>query len=168
MGSLNKVQLIGNLGRDCEVRYTAGGIAVANFSIATTETWKDKNGARQEKTEWHHVVLWGKVAEALHEFLVKGKQIYVEGRLRTREWEDKQGAKRHTTEVSADNIVLLGGGSSAGSGGQRRRVQQSDEAQEQPIGVGAEISDDDIPFVFFAPLLAPLAGAILAAGGMLG
>ena len=97
MGSVNKVILVGNLGRDAELRYTPGGAAVATLNLATTEVWNDKQGQRQEKTEWHRCVLWGKQAESLQEYLVKGKQIYVEGRLQTRQWDDKDGNKRYTT-----------------------------------------------------------------------
>src|SRR6267378_4429394 len=110
MGSVNKVILVGNLGRDAELRYTPGGAAVATINMATTEVWNDKAGQRQEKTEWHRVVLWGKQAESLAEYLTKGKQIYVEGRLQTRQWDDKDGNKRYTTEIKADRITLLGGG----------------------------------------------------------
>jgi single-strand DNA-binding protein len=110
MGSVNKVILVGNLGRDAELRYTPGGAAVATLNLATTEVWNDKGGQRQEKTEWHRIVLWGKQAESLQEYLTKGKQIYVEGRLQTRQWDDKDGNKRYTTEVKADRITLLGGG----------------------------------------------------------
>lgn len=142
MGSVNKVILVGNLGRDAEVRFTPSGAAVANFSIATTEVWNDKSGQKQEKTEWHKVVLWGKAAEALKDYLVKGKQVYVEGRLETRKWE-KDGVERYTTEVKADKITLLGGG--GGGGGSRsmdRSMGQSggDESPMEPI------TDDDIPF----------------------
>ncbi len=142
MGSVNKVILVGNLGRDAEVRFTPSGAAVANFSIATTEVWNDKSGQKQEKTEWHKVVLWGKAAESLKDYLVKGKQIYVEGRLETRKWE-KDGVERYTTEVKADKITLLGGG--GGGGGSRsmdRSMGQSggDESPMEPI------TDDDIPF----------------------
>src|SRR5512132_4366497 len=120
MGSVNKVILVGNLGRDAELRYTPGGSAVATLNLATTEMWNDKAGQRQEKTEWHRVVVWGKTAETLNEYLTKGKQIYVEGRLQTRKWEEKgaepgdKSTTRYTTEIKADRIVLLGGG-----GGQR-------------------------------------------------
>ena len=110
MGSVNKVILVGNLGRDAELRYTPGGAAVATLNLATTEVWNDRNNQRQEKTEWHRVVLWGKQAESLQEYLTKGKQIYVEGRLQTRQWDDKDGNKRYTTEIKADRITLLGGG----------------------------------------------------------
>ena len=107
MGSVNKVILVGNLGRDAELRYTPGGSPVATINLATTEVWNDKAGQRQEKTEWHRVVLWGKTAESLNEYLTKGKQIYVEGRLQTRQWDDKDGNKRYTTEIRGDRIVLL-------------------------------------------------------------
>ena len=116
MGSVNKVILVGNLGRDAELRYTPGGAAVSKFSIATTEVWNDKAGQRQERTEWHNIDLWGKQAESLSEYLRKGKQIYVEGRLQTDEWTDKEGNKRKTTEVRCDRVVLLGGGGGGGRG----------------------------------------------------
>jgi len=108
MGSVNKVILVGNLGRDAELRYTPGGAAVATLNLATTEVWNDRNNQRQEKTEWHRIVLWGKTAESLQEYLTKGKQIYVEGRLQTRQWDDKDGNKRYTTEIKADRVTLLG------------------------------------------------------------
>jgi single-strand DNA-binding protein len=143
MGTVNKVILVGNLGRDAELRYTPAGAAVATLSLATTEVWNDKGGQRQEKTEWHRVVLWGKQAETLNEYLMKGKQIYVEGRLQTREWNDKDGNKRYTTEIRGDRVVLLGGG---GGGGRReapaRGPQESVEAHEPVVPV----TDDDIPF----------------------
>jgi single-strand DNA-binding protein len=140
VGSVNKVILVGNLGRDAELRYTSGGTAVATLSLATTEVWNDKGGQRQEKTEWHRVVLWGKSAESLNEYLTKGKQVYVEGRLQTRQW-DEHGTTRYTTEVRADRTVLLGG---AGTGGSRRTgTTTAREGDEAPTG---ELSDDDIPF----------------------
>jgi single-strand DNA-binding protein len=144
MGTVNKVILVGNLGRDAELRFTPGGAAVATLSLATTEVWNDKGGQRQEKTEWHRVVLWGKQAETLNEYLVKGKQIYVEGRLQTREWNDKDGNKRYTTEIRGDRVVLLGGG---GGGGQRREAPARPAADvgETPEPV-APLNDDDIPF----------------------
>ena len=108
MGSVNKVILVGNLGRDAELRYTPGGAPVATINLATTEVWNDKSGQRQERTEWHRVVLWGKTAESLNEYLTKGKQIYVEGRLQTRQWDDKDGNKRYTTEIRGDRIVVWG------------------------------------------------------------
>jgi single-strand DNA-binding protein len=153
MGSVNKVILVGNLGRDAELRYTPGGAAVATLNMATTEVWNDKAGQKQEKTEWHRVVLWGKSAETLSEYLTKGKQIYVEGRLQTRQWDDKDGNKRYTTEIRGDRIVLLsGGGGGMGAG----RTQGRGAGAGAPAGGGehmepmgepiSELTDDDIPF----------------------
>ena len=155
MGSVNKVILVGNLGRDAELRYTPGGAAVATINMATTEVWNDKGGQRQEKTEWHRVVLWGKSAESLTEYLTKGKQIYVEGRLQTRQWDDKDGNKRYTTEIRGDRIVLLGGGGGGrgGGGGMSRGGGGTTEESTGGHGGGAPapdgpepITDDDIPF----------------------
>jgi len=143
MGSVNKVILVGNLGRDAELRYTPGGAAVATLNLATTEVWNDKGGQRQEKTEWHRIVLWGKQAESLQEYLTKGKQIYVEGRLQTRQWDDKDGNKRYTTEIKADRITLLGGGGGGGAGRSMDRGASSMSSDEPPM---EPITDDDIPF----------------------
>jgi single-strand DNA-binding protein len=145
MGSVNKVILVGNLGRDAELRYTPGGSPVATLSLATTEIWNDKAGQRQEKTEWHRVVLWGKTAESLNEYLTKGKQIYVEGRLQTRQWDDKDGNKRYTTEIRGDRIVLLGGGGGAGARQQTRGAAAAspEDQMGEPV---SELTDDDIPF----------------------
>jgi single-strand DNA-binding protein len=150
MGSVNKVILVGNLGRDSELRYTPGGAAVATLNLATTEVWNDRNNQRQEKTEWHRVVLWGKQAESLQEYLTKGKQIYVEGRLQTRQWDDKDGNKRYTTEIKADRITLLGGGGggrggAAGAGAEygARGGGSGGGMEEPPV---EPITDDDIPF----------------------
>src|SRR6476659_252643 len=126
MGSVNKVQLIGNLGRDAEMRYTPGGAAVATLNLATTDVFKDRQGQKQEATEWHRIVLWGKTAESLSNYLTKGKQIYVEGKLQTRKWQDKDGNDRYTTEIRADRITLLGGGGGGGAGmGGGNRPQRS-------------------------------------------
>jgi single-strand DNA-binding protein len=147
MGSVNKVILVGNLGRDAELRYTPGGAALATLNMATTEVWNDKGGQRQEKTEWHRVVLWGKPAESLAEYLTKGRQIYVEGRLQTRQWDDKDGNKRYTTEIRGDRIVLLGGGGGGRSAGASR--SGSDETGGHAPGPepsSEPITDDDIPF----------------------
>jgi single-strand DNA-binding protein len=146
MGSVNKVILVGNLGRDAELRYTPGGAAVATLNMATTEVWNDKaSGQRQEKTEWHRVVLWGKTAESLSEYLTKGKQIYVEGRLQTRQWDDKDGNKRYTTEIRGDRVVLLSGG-----GGAPRAAASAPAAEREEAGPAGretvELTDDDIPF----------------------
>jgi single-strand DNA-binding protein len=108
LGSVNKVILVGNLGRDAELRYTPGGSAVATLNLATTDSYTDGAGQKQEKTEWHRIVMWGERAEKLAEYLTKGKQLYVEGKLQTREWEDKEGNKRYTTEIKADAIQFLG------------------------------------------------------------
>ena len=149
---MNKVILVGNLGRDAELRYTPGGAAVATLNMATTEVWNDKAGAKQEKTEWHRVVFWGKVAESLTEYLTKGKQVYIEGRLQTRQWDDKDGNKRYTTEIRGDKIGLLGGG---GGGGQRGGGMSRGGGGESMGGAqpahGADmpdqpLTDDDIPF----------------------
>lgn len=138
MGSLNKVILIGNLGRDVEVRTTPSGATVANFNIATTEAWTGKDGQKQEQTEWHRIVLWGKTADALSQYLTKGKQVAVEGRLQTRQWE-KDGAKHYTTEIKADRVTLLGG----------RRDDESRPSGPSGSGYGGPtgpIEDDEIPF----------------------
>ena len=106
MGSVNRVILVGNLGKDAEVRSTSGGVSVSTLSLATTEVWKDKSsGDRVERTEWHRVVLWGKQAETLNDYLKKGKQIYVEGKLQTRKWQDRDGNDKYTTEIRSDRIV---------------------------------------------------------------
>lgn len=150
MGSVNKVIIVGNLGKDADVRYTSGGSAVATISVATTEVWTDKSsGERQEKTEWHRVVIWGKTAENLKDYLTKGKQIYVEGKLQTRKWQDRDGNDKYTTEVRSDRIVLLG---SRGGGGDR-----GDYGSPAPSSSGGgggsgsapgppELTEDDIPF----------------------
>src|SRR5260221_26550 len=142
MGSVNKVILVGNLGRDAELRYTPGGAPVATLNLATTEVWNDKtSGQKQEKTEWHRIVLWGKSAESLSEYLTKGKQIYVEGRLQTRKWQDKDGHEKNTTEVRGDRIVLLGrgggGGGSAGVGPATRGAGASARARLRPGPAGS-------------------------------
>lgn len=146
MGSLNQVCLIGYVGRDAELRYTPGGAAVASVSLATTETWNDKSGQRQERTEWHRIVLWGKTAEALSEYLTKGKQVYIGGRIQTRQWDDKDGNKRYSTEIRADKIVLLGSGSRGGS--RDAHVRDEDVGHGEPVAAGgsAPLTDDDIPF----------------------
>jgi single-strand DNA-binding protein len=158
MGSVNKVILVGNLGRDAELRYTPGGAPVATLNLATTEVWNDKtSGQKQEKTEWHRIVLWGKSAESLSEYLTKGKQIYIEGRLQTRKWQDKDGNDKYTTEIRGDRIVLLGGGGGGGMGGGGGRSQQRGAGagagagggggEHEPMGEPiSELTDDDIPF----------------------
>jgi single-strand DNA-binding protein len=110
MGSVNKVIIVGNLGSDPEVRYTAGGQAVANFNVATNEVWNDKDGQKKERTEWHRIVVWGRQAETAAQYLKKGRQAYIEGRLQSREYDDREGNKKQVTEVVAQKIVFLGGG----------------------------------------------------------
>lgn len=114
--SVNKVILVGRLGQNPEVRYTPSGAAVANFSVATNESWMDKQGQKQERTEWHRLVVWGKLAELCGQYLTKGRQIYCEGRLQTRQWQDKDGQTKYTTEVQAQTIQFLGAGVGAGAG----------------------------------------------------
>src|SRR5262245_53648483 len=144
MGSVNKVILVGNLGRDAELRNTPSGAAVAKFSLATSEVWNEKGGQRQERTEWHNIDLWGKQAETLSEYLVKGKQVYVEGRLQTDEYTDKDGNKRKSTKVRCDRVVLLGGGGGGGRGGGGRGDDMGSRTPSEPSS--EPITDDDIPF----------------------
>lgn len=152
-GGLNKAILIGNLGADPEVRFTPGGQAVANFRIATSESWTDKGGQKQERTEWHRIVVWGKLAELCGEYLAKGRQCYVEGRLQTREWTDKENKKNYTTEVVANNVVFLGargeGASAGASRGKPRNGSEEYGAPPPPTGDesgAAQGAEDDIPF----------------------
>lgn len=156
---VNKVILVGNLGKDPEVRYTPGGQAVANFTIATNENWTDKQGQKQERTEWHRIVVWGKAAELCGEYLSKGRQVYVEGRLQTREWTNKEGAKQYTTEVVANpvgGVVFLAGGDRGGQGRSSGRSGGGAPADdfggpppgldEGPSGGAPKGAEDDIPF----------------------
>ena len=154
--SLNKVLLLGNLGRDPEVRYTASGKAVATFTIATSQRWKDQDGNDQERTEWHRVVAWGRLGEVCGEYLSKGKQVFIEGRIQTREWEDQDGNKRTTVEIIANDMIMLGGGNYSqdrqGESAQRRQGP----APSRAAGEGSKRVDersnnppppeDDIPF----------------------
>jgi len=152
--SVNKVILVGRLGRDPETRYTGGGQAVANFSVATDETYRDKNGERQKRTEWHKIVVWGKQAEIAQQYLKKGSLIFIEGRIQSREWQDKEGQKRTSFEIVATNFRMLGGrGDGAAGGSGFAGSSRSDEHDQaggaddfQAAGGGPEISDDDIPF----------------------
>ncbi len=155
---INKVILVGNLGNDPDVRYTASGAAVANVSIATTDSWKDKeSGEMQDRTEWHKVVFFGRLAEIVAEYLKKGSQVYVEGRLQTRKWQDKEGHDRYTTEIVAGEMQMLGGrGGSGGGGGGGNQTQDSSSEDGQTRGGGnnkrqskppaEDFVDDDIPF----------------------
>ena len=153
--SVNKVILVGRLGRDPETRYTGGGQAVANFSVATDETYKDKAGDRQKRTEWHKIVVWGKQAEIAQQYLKKGSLIFIEGRIQSREWQDKEGQKRTSFEIVANNFRMLGGrgdgggGGATGGGSRAEEHDQSAPADDFGGGGGAtgpEISDEDIPF----------------------
>jgi single-strand DNA-binding protein len=163
--SVNKVILVGRLGRDPETRFTGGGQAVANFSVATDESYKDKNGERQKRTEWHKIVVWGKQAEIAQQYLKKGSLIFIEGRIQSREWQDKEGQKRTSFEIVASNFRMLGGrgdGAAAGGGGGTRGGAAGGSGHDefegggddfaggggQPSGGGSgpEISDEDIPF----------------------
>jgi single-strand DNA-binding protein len=149
MGSVNKAILVGNLGRDAEMRFTGGGTPVATVSLATTERFTDRDGQKREDTQWHRIVIWGKTAESLHEYLTKGKQIYVEGRIQTREWTDKEGKTQKTTEIRADRIVLLGGGGGGGERGARPPRDRHADADAPAAAEHAPVdapNDDDIPF----------------------
>lgn len=143
MKSLNRIMLIGNLGRDPEVRYAGGGTAVCNFTLATNESWKDRDGNSQERTEWHKIVAWGKLGEICGEFLAKGKAVYIEGRTQTREWEDRDGQKRKTTEVVAHQMIMLAGDSRENGGepgvtADDARAVFEDQPETDPA--------DDVPF----------------------
>ena len=138
---VNKVILIGNLGKDPEMRYTQSGTAVANFSLATTDSWTGKDGNKEERTEWHNIVAWARLAEICSQYLTKGRQVYIEGRIQTRKWEDKDGNTRYTTEIVAQNMQMLGsrgeGGGDFGGGGGGGPAPGPDNAG---------VTDDDIPF----------------------
>jgi single-strand DNA-binding protein len=138
---LNKAILIGNLGKDPELRYTPSGVAMATFSIATSETWTGKEGEKESRTDWHRIVAFRKLAEICGEYLSKGKQVYIEGRIQTREWEDKDGNKRYTTEILANQMLMLGGRDSADSG-----RSEGPPAPEFPGTPASGAGDDDIPF----------------------
>ena len=163
MASVNKVILVGNLGRDPETRYMPDGAAITNISIATTATWKDKSGEKQEQTEWHRVAFFGKLAEIAGEYLKKGSQVYVEGKLRTRKWQDKDGVEKYTTEVLADSMQMLGSrqGMGGGDGGSGGGGDYPGSTSRPPAGGGSSSAkpaaskggaakfddmDDDIPF----------------------
>jgi single-strand DNA-binding protein len=150
--SVNKVLLLGRLGGEPELKYTPSGSGVCNFSIATSENWADKSGQKQERTEWHRIVVWGKLGELCNQYLAKGRQVYIEGKMQTRSWDDKSGQKRYTTEVNATNVQFLGEkatNSNAGAG-------SKDAAQEMPsnsmmdkdynVSTDTNFTADDIPF----------------------
>lgn len=142
-GSVNKVIIVGNLGADPDLRYTASGAPVCELRIATNESWNDKQGQRQERTEWHKVIVWGKTGENCAKYLSKGRQVYVEGRLQTRSWDDKDGNKRYTTEIIAGDVQFL---SSGGGGGPGRGSHDGPPPPSEPPGGYGGGPDDDIPF----------------------
>ena len=150
MASVNKVILVGNLGKDPEVRYTADGAAIANITLATTDTWKDKtSGEKKEATEWHRVAFFGKLAEIAGQYLKKGRSVYIEGRIRTRKWQDKEGQDRYTTEIIADAMQMLGSRSGMGGGEPREMREPSAAGESRPAKKPAgqfQDMDDDIPF----------------------
>lgn len=156
MASVNKVILLGNLGRDPETRYTTDGSAIANLNIATSETWKDKNGEKQERTEWHRVVLFGRTAEIAGEYLKKGRSVYIEGRLQTRKYTDKDGVEKYSTEIVGDRMQLIGGPREGAGGDVEFSSGQGAGARREPAAAAAgkaatpkkntEDFDDDIPF----------------------
>jgi len=145
-GSVNKVILVGHLGADPEIRYTPQGAAVANLRLATNESWKNKNGQREDRTEWHRVILWSKLGELAGQYLKKGSQVFIEGRLQTRSWDDKDGQKRYSTEIVATSMQFLGGRSDGAS----RRVDTSGADMPSdippPMGDFGGSQEDDIPF----------------------
>lgn len=155
MASVNKVILIGNLGKDPEVRHLEGGVAVARFPLATSETFKDKTGQRQEKTEWHNIVLWRGLAEVAEKYLRKGQSVFIEGKIRTNQYQDKEGVQRYSTEIVADNMTMLGGRGEGGSSEGGSNFQGSNTAaatgsfgggSTAAAGVAQNDEPDDLPF----------------------
>ncbi len=149
--SVNKVILVGNLGRDPETKYTSSGQAVCKFSLATSETYKDRNGERQKRTEWHRIVVWAKLAEIAQQYLKKGSQIYLEGRIQSSEWTDKEGQKRTNHEIVATNFRMLGSRSDSMGGGARSSAPAGHFEADSPAPpaddqAGPEVTDEDIPF----------------------
>ncbi len=145
--SVNKVILLGRLGQNPEVRHTPSGASVANFSLATNESWMDKNGQKQERTEWHRIVVWGKLADLCGQYLTKGRQAYVEGRLQTRQWQDKDGQTKYTTEIQAQTVQFLGAGTGAGAGQGAGGPSNYSEPQGMEVGrAEPSFTEDDIPF----------------------
>ena len=147
--SFNKIILVGNLGRDPELKYSASGTPFCRFSMATDDSWNDKGtGERQERTEWHNIVAWDRLAEICNQYLTKGRLVYIEGSLQTREWDDQEGNKRRTTEIRARDMVMLGSGPGEGAGaGQRRAATAEASGSAAPAAATTStITDDDIPF----------------------
>lgn len=150
MASLNKVMILGNLGQDPELRNTSSGKAVGTLRVATTDTWNDASGTRQERTEWHTIVVWGRDAENSKKYLTKGRSVFVEGRLQTRKWQDKEGKDRYSTEIVADRVQFIGGGGGGGgerpSGGDAGGARSSSGDRYEDMGPPPSMGDDDIPF----------------------
>lgn len=149
MAGVNKVIIVGRLGKDPEVRYTTNGQAVANFTVATSENWTDKtSGQKQEKTEWHRIVVWGRLAELCRDYLKKGRQVYVDGRLQTRSWDDRDGTKKYTTEIIATTIQFLGSSpdKTENTHDGVDFVQPESSVPNFDAGMGTPINDDEIPF----------------------
>lgn len=146
MSGVNKVILVGHLGKDPEVRHLENGVNVASFSLATTETITNKNGERQDLTEWHNIVVWRGLADVAEKYLKKGKQIYVEGKIRTRSWDDKEGVKRYTTEIVADSFTMLGKKEEGGSGSSSNASSMSTNLPSASEIVNSSEGDDDLPF----------------------
>jgi single-strand DNA-binding protein len=146
MAGVNKVILIGNLGRDPELRYTQSGQPVANFTLATTESWNSKEGGREDRTEWHRIVAWGRTAELCAQYLSKGRTVYIEGRIQTREWENREGQKQRTTEIVAQTVQFLGGPRGAGGGAGGARAGNGDSGPSEDPGPSGPPPGDDIPF----------------------
>jgi len=142
-GSVNKVIIVGNLGADPDLRYTSSGSPVCELRIATNESWTDKQGQKQERTEWHRCIVWGKTGENCSKYLSKGRQVYLEGRLQTRSWDDKEGNKRYTTEIVANDVQFLSSGSGGGGGNRGGGNEEPPPPNDPGFGGG---SDDDIPF----------------------
>jgi single-strand DNA-binding protein len=150
--SVNKVIILGRLGQDPELKYTPGGMAVCNFTLATSESWADKAGQKQERTEWHRIVVWGKLAELCNQYLTKGRQAFIEGALQTRSWDDKSGQKRYTTEIVAKTVQFIGGQANASAPKENSQSQgapsydSSMVNQEYDISTDTNFTADDIPF----------------------
>jgi single-strand DNA-binding protein len=158
--SVNKVIIVGRLGQDPELKYTPSGAAVCNFTVATSESWADKSGQKQERTEWHRIVVWGKIAELCNQYLAKGRQCYLEGSLQTRSWDAKDGSKRYTTEINARTVQFLGGASAGAGANAGAPRQQNDNAgfnqapaqdnnamnQDYDVATDSNFTADDIPF----------------------
>ena len=142
MSSLNKVQLIGRLGKDPEIKYTNDNVPVAKFSLATTEIYKDKSGQKQENTEWHNIVCWRSLAEIAEKYLTKGKQVYIEGKIKSRSWDDKDGVKRYITEIVADNFIMLDKRESS----EQHTESSTQKSFETPPVENTSVPEDDLPF----------------------